>query len=151
PGPGRARAGRGLLRLLLGGAGGHAGQAPPGPGRAGQRREPADRAEPGHGPRPGLPAVRSHARHRVPHGCHERRRTPRSTGRDPRRGAGEGLRLEPAGIEPTMAAGEPSITLAPPAEESARPQVWRAIWELVHDLSVAVLFCFFLITFVAQA
>jgi signal peptidase I len=30
-------------------------------------------------------------------------------------------------------------------------QVWRAVWELVHDLSVAVLFCFFLITFVAQA
>ena len=25
------------------------------------------------------------------------------------------------------------------------------MWELVHDLSVAVLFCFFLITFVAQA
>jgi signal peptidase I len=32
-----------------------------------------------------------------------------------------------------------------------RPQVWRALWELAHDLSVAVLFCFFLITFVAQA
>ena len=29
--------------------------------------------------------------------------------------------------------------------------MWRAVWELVHDLSVAVLFCFFLITFVAQA
>src|SRR4029077_19607452 len=29
--------------------------------------------------------------------------------------------------------------------------IWRALWELVHDLSVAVLFCFFLITFVAQA
>jgi signal peptidase I len=29
--------------------------------------------------------------------------------------------------------------------------VWRALWELIHDLSVAVLFCFFLITFVAQA
>ncbi len=30
-------------------------------------------------------------------------------------------------------------------------RVWRAVWELLHDLSVAVLFCFFLITFVAQA
>lgn len=30
-------------------------------------------------------------------------------------------------------------------------QLWRALWELAHDLSVAVLFCFFLITFVAQA
>jgi signal peptidase I len=29
--------------------------------------------------------------------------------------------------------------------------VWRAIWDLVHDLSVAVLFFFFLVTFVAQA
>jgi signal peptidase I len=29
--------------------------------------------------------------------------------------------------------------------------VWRALWELLHDLAVAVLFCFFLITFVAQA
>ncbi len=47
-------------------------------------------------------------------------------------------------------AGEPAIVLARP-EEGARPQIWRAIWELVHDLSVAVLFCFFLITFVAQA
>ena len=33
----------------------------------------------------------------------------------------------------------------------ARIRVWRAVWELLHDLSVAVLFCFFLITFVAQA
>jgi signal peptidase I len=29
--------------------------------------------------------------------------------------------------------------------------VWRAVYELLHDLSIAVLFCFFLITFVAQA
>ena len=35
--------------------------------------------------------------------------------------------------------------------DGARSQIWRALWELVHDLSVAVLFCFFLITFVAQA
>jgi signal peptidase I len=33
----------------------------------------------------------------------------------------------------------------------ARAPLWRATWELLHDLSVAVLFCFFLITFVAQA
>lgn len=39
------------------------------------------------------------------------------------------------------------------AEPRERPRgnVWRALWELAHDLSVAVLFCFFLITFVAQA
>lgn len=53
------------------------------------------------------------------------------------------------GAEPLV--GEaPSLTLTPPAEGS-RLQVWRALWELAHDLSVAVLFCFFLITFVAQA
>jgi len=40
--------------------------------------------------------------------------------------------------------------IAPPRDAS-RSQIWRALWELVHDLSVAVLFCFFLITFVAQA
>jgi signal peptidase I len=56
--------------------------------------------------------------------------------------------LEPTGIEPV--ADEAAITLAPP-RAAARPQIWRALWELIHDLSVAVLFCFFLITFVAQA
>jgi signal peptidase I len=35
--------------------------------------------------------------------------------------------------------------------EEPRVRIWRAVWELLHDLSVAVLFCFFLITFVAQA
>jgi signal peptidase I len=39
----------------------------------------------------------------------------------------------------------------PAPRTAARGQVWRAVWELLHDLSVAVLFCFFLITFVAQA
>jgi signal peptidase I len=59
------------------------------------------------------------------------------------------LTLEPTtGIEPV--AEEPGITLAPP-REGARSQILRALWELLHDLSVAVLFCFFLITFVAQA
>jgi signal peptidase I len=37
-----------------------------------------------------------------------------------------------------------------PAERTAA-RLWRAGWEFLHDLSVAVLFCFFLITFVAQA
>src|SRR6185436_14867514 len=60
----------------------------------------------------------------------------------------EGTELEPTGIEPIV--GENPIALSPP-HESARRQVLRAFWELLHDLSVAVLFCFFLITFVAQA
>jgi signal peptidase I len=46
--------------------------------------------------------------------------------------------------------GEPAIALPAP-RESSRRQILRALWELLHDLSVAVLFCFFLITFVAQA
>lgn len=53
-------------------------------------------------------------------------------------------------------AGEAGSTLADTAAVStaarpARSRLWRAVWELSHDLSVAVLFCFFLITFVAQA
>ena len=51
-------------------------------------------------------------------------------------------------MEPIV--GERGITLSP-SREGARPQIWRAVWELLHDVSVAVLFCFFLITFVAQA
>jgi signal peptidase I len=43
-----------------------------------------------------------------------------------------------------------SVTVSPPARP-AHSRLWRAGWELLHDLSVAVLFCFFLITFVAQA
>jgi signal peptidase I len=59
-----------------------------------------------------------------------------------------------------IGAGEPaSMALAPAEaaveEAAARPAVrqrfLRAGWEFLHDLSVAVLFCFFLIAFVAQA
>jgi signal peptidase I len=57
------------------------------------------------------------------------------------------LNLEPTGLDPGPEAG---LALTPP-RTGARVQAWRAVWELVHDLSVAVLFCFFLITFVAQA
>lgn len=47
-------------------------------------------------------------------------------------------------------AEDPGLAL-PAVREGARPQLWRAAWELAHDLSVAALFCFFLIAFVAQA
>jgi signal peptidase I len=53
--------------------------------------------------------------------------------------AGEGVALPPA---------EAAL---PAPRERTRVRVWRATWELVHDLAVAILFCFFLITFVAQA
>jgi signal peptidase I len=45
--------------------------------------------------------------------------------------------------------GEP-LTL-PEARPTGRTGAWKVLWELGHDLSIAVLFCFFLITFVAQA
>lgn len=58
--------------------------------------------------------------------------------------------LEPGGVEaePTLAEG---VTVAPSTRRPAGVRIWRAAWELLHDLSVAVLFCLFLITFVAQA
>src|SRR5262245_29069396 len=45
---------------------------------------------------------------------------------------------------------ESGIALAPPRAPS-RIRVWQALWEILHDLSVAVIFCFFVVTFVAQA
>ena len=64
-------------------------------------------------------------------------------------------------LEPGMGAGEeaaaPAATLGQTAGEAseaaghARGRFLRAAWEFLHDLSVAVLFCFFLIAFVAQA
>jgi signal peptidase I len=56
------------------------------------------------------------------------------------------------GVADTSATiGEGVAATAAPAR-ATRVRAWgRAVWELLHDLSVAVLFCFFLITFVAQA
>jgi signal peptidase I len=51
-------------------------------------------------------------------------------------------------VEAAVAEG---VRVAPKARRRSGVRVWRAAWELLHDLSVAVLFCFFLITFVAQA
>ena len=55
---------------------------------------------------------------------------------------------------PSASSREGEVALAASAEviaPASRSRVWRAVWEFLHDLSVAVLFCFFLITFVAQA
>jgi hypothetical protein len=58
---------------------------------------------------------------------------------------------------------EPSAELVTPPAEIPHPGgegdehlsphtvAWRIVWELLHDVSVAVLFCFFLVTFVGQA
>jgi signal peptidase I len=59
--------------------------------------------------------------------------------------------LEPGGFEPADPVAAEGVAVAPAASRPVRVRVWRAVWELLHDLSVAVLFCFFLITFVAQA
>lgn len=68
------------------------------------------------------------------------------------------MSVEPMGVERIEPVAAESMTLAPAPEaalaapgEAPRVRAWRAVWELLHDLSVAVLFCFFLITFVAQA
>jgi signal peptidase I len=68
------------------------------------------------------------------------------------------MTLEPGGLGPAEEAAVPGMALSPPpaAHEgaggaSSRGRVLRAAWEFLHDLSVAVLFCFFLIAFVAQA
>jgi signal peptidase I len=63
--------------------------------------------------------------------------------------------LESGGVsagEPA-AGGEMAIVPVDAGAPAAVPasRAWRAVWEFLHDLSVAVLFCFFLITFVAQA
>ena len=59
------------------------------------------------------------------------------------------MTLDGGGSEAGSALAD-GATVAAPARP-ARSRIWRAAWELLHDLSVAVLFCFFLITFVAQA
>ena len=57
-----------------------------------------------------------------------------------------------AGGEPATSARELAVPLeGPKAAAQGAARAWRAVWEFLHDLSVAVLFCFFLITFVAQA
>jgi signal peptidase I len=44
-----------------------------------------------------------------------------------------------------------SAATAEPLAASSRSGLLQAFWELLHDLAVAVLFCFFLVTFVGQA
>lgn len=56
--------------------------------------------------------------------------------------------MEPAASTP-IATSDAGMVLA--REEGARMPLLRALLELLHDLAVAALFCFFLIAFVAQA
>jgi signal peptidase I len=59
--------------------------------------------------------------------------------------------LDSRSLEPAPPATADLATVGTPPRPRGRLRLWRAAWELLHDLSVAVLFCFFLITFVAQA
>ena len=63
------------------------------------------------------------------------------------------MSLEPAVSVGSSAAPEAVLAVADdPVPRAASPgRALRAVWEFLHDLSVAVLFCLFLITFVAQA
>ena len=61
---------------------------------------------------------------------------------------GRGLGPGEPGAELALAPAE--VAVAPP-QTGVRQRFLRAGWEFLHDLSVAVLFCFFLIAFVAQA
>jgi signal peptidase I len=64
--------------------------------------------------------------------------------------------VKPTGLDPIVSTEEATLDPMPggpavaPTPE-ARRLPWRIVWELLHDVSVAVLFCFFLVTFVAQA
>jgi len=62
--------------------------------------------------------------------------------------------LDAHGFDRQEGAGGEAVAVPRPrpvGRRRTRLEPWRAAWELLHDLSVAVLFCFFLITFVAQA
>lgn len=59
------------------------------------------------------------------------------------------MNLEPTGGEASLAS-EPLPLRPPSASSEARPSVLRAGLELLHDVSVAVLFCVFVVTFVVQ-
>lgn len=64
----------------------------------------------------------------------------------------DGRGLGPAEPGAELALGPvPVAPVADTARSGARGRFLRAGWEFLHDLSVAVLFCFFLIAFVAQA
>lgn len=57
------------------------------------------------------------------------------------------------GSAPTAVAAEPAALPAAPVATSGapRPSLWRATVELFHDLAMAIVFCAFLVAFVAQA
>ena len=62
--------------------------------------------------------------------------------------------VEPGRSQPRRAGGRADACRSSPRrcpQAEVRQRFLRAGWEFLHDLSVAVLFCFFLIAFVAQA
>src|SRR5207247_949501 len=134
PGAARAHGGRRVLRLLLGRAGRDARQEALRPGGRSGRRGLSDRGHPRRHQDDGLSHFRWYPGYRVLDDRAHRCGAARPARGHPRGTEGEGLSLEPTGIEPM--AGEPAtaITLAPP-RAGTRVQIWRALWELIHDLS----------------
>ena len=63
------------------------------------------------------------------------------------------MSLEPGRVShlETPGGAEMALPSSAAASRARGARAVRAVWEFLHDLSVAVLFCFFLITFVAQA
>jgi len=60
--------------------------------------------------------------------------------------------MDPGGFERVASVADPGLALPAPSEAgpAERGQGARVFWELLHDLSVAVLFCFFVVSFVGQ-
>jgi len=56
-----------------------------------------------------------------------------------------------AAADDALATSAAALAEAAQRRTERRRLLWRALAELLHDVSIAVVFCFFLITFVAQA
>src|SRR5262249_20986112 len=133
-----------LPRLRLGGARGDLRPALLRPERGGGGRPASDRD----GPRLAVPrrlrALGGQPRRGLPHDRVHRQRLARPHRRYPGRPGTAFVSLEPRGLEGEGGSGD-GVVLSqggeavglPAAHESERAKVWRAVWELLHDLVVA--------------
>jgi signal peptidase I len=53
--------------------------------------------------------------------------------------------------ETSLPPAAPAAAVLVPEDKVRRIDLVKALWEVLHDLSIAVVFCFFLVSFVAQA
>jgi signal peptidase I len=95
----------------------------------------------------------AHARHSHLQGADPGFRRDDEGEQQPESGHGSHEGFAPEGASPLIEAIEPPKTLSversPESEKKRRP-VFSAAWDLLHDVSITVLFCFFIVTFVAQ-